>query len=153
MNMTIKIFCDGGARGNPGPAACAFVAHQFKQIGADITDRGRLLEKKGKYLGVGTNNEAEYWAIIEAWKWLTENLTNWANLSHLIVEFYLDSKLVVNQINGVFKVKEPRLWELLRKVQEGEGVLPLKATYSYVPREKNFEADLLVNQTLDKKRL
>ncbi|MCL4389995.1 MAG: ribonuclease HI family protein [Patescibacteria group bacterium] len=139
--MTIKINTDGGARGNPGPAACAFVAYD---------EAGNLLEKRGKYLGTATNNEAEYQGVIEA-------LTYLANNKHLIsnINFFLDSQLVVNQLNGLFKVKEPRLRALLMKVRELESELTksykLQAiSYEYVPREQNRVADALVNETLDK---
>src|SRR3989344_5574174 len=143
--MIIKIFCDGGARGNPGPAACAFIVRGKSGKPFDFA--------QGKYLGVGTNNEAEYWAVIEAWKWLRENLSNLTNLTNLEVHFYLDSKLVVNQIEGNFKVKEPRLQKLLLKVRAGENSAGIKASYEYVPREKNVDADLIVNQTLDLEKI
>lgn len=134
--MILQINCDGGSRGNPGPAACAFVAKD---------DAGVLLEKRGKYLGKATNNEAEYQAVIEAWKYI-----QWLGEREKVVEvhFLLDSNLVVNQINGKFRVKEPRMGELLKHVKElqrGSRVV----SYDYVPREQNSEADLLVNQTLD----
>lgn len=139
--MIITINCDGGSRGNPGPAACAFVAWD---------SAGKMKEKRGKYLGIGTNNEAEYGAVIEAWKYLNEVGSSVIKTKEGVeVNFFLDSNLVVNQINGNFKVKEQRLQKLLFAVRNGEGSSQFKATYSYIPREKNAEADKLVNQTLD----
>lgn len=135
--MKLKIFTDGGSRGNPGPAAAAFVAYD---------DAGNLREKRGKYLGIVTNNEAEYQAVIEALSYLS-NLGDLSNLDK--IDFFLDSNLVVNQLNGLFKIKEPRLRDLLVKIRALEGETGLPVTYSYVPREKNAEADLQVNQTLD----
>ena len=133
--MTFKIYCDGGARGNPGPAATAFVVYD---------DAGNLQYKCGKFLGEKTNNEAEYEAVIEALSYLR----SLRGLSGVC--FFLDSSLVVNQLNGVFKVKEARLRELLMKVRELESRLsPIQITYSHVPREQNAEADALVNATLD----
>lgn len=133
--MRLKVFTDGGARGNPGPAAAAFVVHD---------DAGNLQYKCGKFLGVKTNNEAEYEAVLEALGYLR----SLGDLSE--AHFFLDSNLVVNQLNGVFKVKEPRLRALLVQVRQLEGQLsPIKMAYSYVPRAQNFEADLLVNETLD----
>lgn len=133
----MKIFTDGGARGNPGPAACAFVV---------FNAAGNILEKRGKYLGTGTNNEAEYNGVIEALSYLR----SLGDLSNLKASFFLDSLLVVNQINGLWKIKEPRLRELLMKVRELEGALsPVQISYSHVPRAQNKEADLLVNETLD----
>lgn len=137
--MTLKIFTDGGSRGNPGPAAAAFVVYE----GAGI-----LREKRGKFLGTATNNEAEYWGVIEALGWLKANLTNWSNLTNLA--FFSDSQLVVNQLNGLWKIKEPRLRELLLMVREKERALaPVRITYLHIPREKNAAADRLVNETLD----
>lgn len=134
--MTLAIYCDGGARGNPGPAAAAFVVY----------DAGILREKRGKYLGEATNNVAEYSAVIEALTWLIEKKERAAKM-----EFFLDSNLVVNQLNGKFKIKEPRLRELLVKVRALEGALyPTTPTYTYVPRSQNAQADLLVNETLDR---
>ena len=134
--MTLKINCDGGSRGNPGPAAAAFVVWN---------QAGNLLYKCGKYLGVATNNEAEYQAAIEALTWLRDNRAK-------IVVFSLDSKLVVNQLNGLFKVKEPRLRELFLQVKGLEQELGQTViSYTSIPREQNFAADLLVNETLDQK--
>lgn len=132
MEKSLKINCDGGARGNPGPAAAAFVV------------TGNLQYKCGKYLGVATNNVAEYQAVILALEWLVKNPGR--------ADFFLDSNLVVNQLNGLFKVKNADLRELLLKVRELEGKITLPITYSYVPREQNSEADLLVNETLDQKQ-
>lgn len=137
----LTIFCDGGARGNPGPAACAFVV---------LDDAANLQYKCGKYLGTGTNNEAEYHAVIEALAWLTSQPFE----AKPAVSFFLDSLLVVNQIKGTFKVKEPRLRELMVQVQTGLGGLISAGkitaySFSHVLREKNKQADLLVNETLD----
>jgi len=129
----IKVFTDGGSRGNPGPAACGYVVYD---------EAGNIRQKCGKYLGVATNNEAEYQGVIEA-------LCHPELVSGSQVDFFLDSLLVVNQLNGLWKVKEARLRELLYRVRELEN--GRRITYSYVPREKNAEADLLVNETLDKK--
>lgn len=133
--MTLNVYCDGGSRGNPGPAACAFVV------------AGDMQYKCGKYLGETTNNVAEYQGVIEALSYL-RNLGDLRDLSEL--NFFLDSNLVVNQLNGLFKVKNGTLRELLLKTraleQEMNGV---KLRYQYVPREQNWEADRLVNETLD----
>ncbi len=130
----LKIFCDGGSRGNPGPAACAYIIYD---------DAGNIRQKCGKYLGTATNNEAEYWAVLEALRH-----PELAEGSHL--NFYLDSLLVVNQLNGLWKIKEPRLKELFLKVKELSS--SLKVFYSYIPREQNRPADALVNETLDANR-
>lgn len=128
----LKIFCDGGSRGNPGSAACAYIIYD---------DAGNIREKCGKYLGTATNNEAEYQAVIEALSYL----------SHLgDLTFFLDSLLVVNQLNGLWKIKEPRLRELFAKIKQLEQSNNLTIKYTHIPREQNRAADALVNETLDK---
>lgn len=129
----IKIFTDGGSRGNPGQAACAYVV---------FDDAGNIRQSCGKYLGVATNNEAEYQGVIEALR-----SSELAEETH--INFYLDSLLVVNQLNGLWKIKEPRLRELLMKGRALEN--NRKITYTHIPREQNAAADLLVNETLDQK--
>jgi ribonuclease HI len=131
----IVIHTDGGSRGNPGPAACAFVAEE----------NGKEIFRQSKYLGDNTNNFAEYSGVILALKWLNENKTK--NTS---VVFFLDSELVVKQINAVYKVKDENLrnlfFEVLSLVKEfGENFV-----FKHVPRGKNKIADLLVNIELDK---
>lgn len=143
--MIYKIFTDGGSRGNPGQAACAFVVFKVEN-GAEI-----LQDKRGKYLGTATNNEAEYYGVIEALSWLSANI---GSDSSVAFRFCLDSSLVVNQLNGQFKVKENRLMNLVTmiraKEQELKEKLPgISIDYSYVPREQNSEADRIVNETLD----
>lgn len=142
-----KVFCDGGARGNPGPAACAYLVYELPDS-AGKTDAGNLRYKCGKYLGVATNNFAEYSAVIEALFWLRDNSVTTG------LNFFLDSLLVVSQLNGKFQIKNETLKELYLRVRFLEKDLraknpDLKLTYSYVPRAQNSEADFLVNQTLD----
>jgi len=134
------IFTDGGARGNPGPAA----------IGAAIkAENGQNLATISRRIGETTNNVAEYQAVIAALTWLKENkqISKYANMQ--IIQFYLDSKLVVNQLNGFFKIKDSHLRELLLKVRTLEQEVGGNIVYSFVPREKNWEADALVNKALD----
>lgn len=145
-NKSILIYCDGGARGNPGPAACAFI----------VTDEnGRLIQKQGFYMGIATNNQAEYQAVIEALKWLSNQVA----VKQVTVNFYLDSQLVINQLNGLFKVKDPSLKIKNSEIKELISNLLAKAqtkfnfqisNFVYVPRAQNAASDLLVNQTLDK---
>lgn len=132
--MIYKVFTDGGSRGNPGPAACAFVVYD---------DSGNIRQKRGKYLGIATNNEAEYQGVIEA-------LCHPELVSGSEINFFLDSLLVVNQLNGLWKIKEPRLRELILKIRELEAGKNI--TYTHIPREQNKEADALVNETLDANR-
>ncbi len=131
----LKIHTDGGARGNPGPAAIAFVIYD---------DQGEAVFSQGKYLGQATNNQAEYQAVEMAIDWLIKNAVNEES------EFYLDSQLVANQLQGNFKIKNTELktvWEKIKK-----NILANKLViknFVYVPREKNILADNLVNRILD----
>jgi ribonuclease HI len=137
MENEIIIHTDGGARGNPGPAAIGFV----------VSLKNKILYKSGKTIGSTTNNVAEYTAVVEAIKWLIENnslIDRSANIT-----FYLDSQLVVNQLNGLFKVRDVKLKTLIIGIKSLENNLNNKTTYKLIRREQNSEADLLVNKALD----
>ena len=98
----LVVYCDGGARGNPGPAATGFLIKD---------SRGSTLVAKGELLGRATNNVAEYQAVIKALKWLVKNgrrLFSGCQLKGEII-FFLDSQLVVNQLNGVYKIKNLKM--------------------------------------------
>ena len=136
-NNLLKIYCDGGARGNPGPAAAAFVA---------LRDGETMLYKKAEYLGIKTNNEAEYSAVILALKWLAENPIYAGSDS---VRFYLDSELVTKQLSGNFKIKSKNLAKLFLVVKSLEKKLSVSTKYNHIPRVKNKLSDYLVNKTLD----
>jgi len=130
--MRYIVHTDGAARGNPGPAA----------IGVVIEDEeGRTVYEASRALGVRTNNEAEYLAFIAALEWLKDVRPSDA-------EFRLDSELVVRQLKGEYKVKEPRLQSL-----HGQAVMLLNAVpkhrIRHVPREENARADELANEALD----
>lgn len=135
----INIFTDGGARGNPGPAA----------VGVFISDDKKKIAGFGEKIGISTNNVAEYKAVIAALDFLIKN--KGIIEDDLNVSFFLDSKLVCSQINGLFKIKEPKLRELLFIIREKEADLKINIRYFYIPREKNKEADRLVNAALDNK--
>jgi ribonuclease HI len=137
----LVVFTDGGARGNPGPAASGFIIKD---------NHGQILIEQGKYLGQATNNVAEYQAVIEALTWLKNNFKMKETLNNQI-DFFLDSNLVVNQLNGFFKIKDAKLKNLIIKVRSLEKEINEKIFYHFIPRQKNYHADFLVNQTLDKK--
>lgn len=133
------VYTDGGARHNPGPAA----------IGAVIkTESGEIIGEVSKKIGETTNNIAEYRAVIEALEWITSN-TQISKYANKQINFFLDSLLVVNQLNGLFKIKDGELRNLMLKVRELEQVVGGNISYKLIPREKNWEADLLVNKALD----
>ena len=133
----MTVFTDGGARGNPGPAAIGFVIKNSS---------GEVICQQGKTIGKTTNNVAEYQAVIEALKWLVQK----KDLSFSQINFFLDSKLVVNQLNGFFKVKETKMRNLIIEVRQFERELGGNVSYHLIPRQENKHADSLVNQTLNK---
>ncbi|MFA5131495.1 MAG: ribonuclease HI family protein [Patescibacteria group bacterium] len=134
MNKAI-IFTDGGARGNPGPAG----------IGAVIYDENKkLVAEISEYLGVATNNQAEYKALIAA-------LQKAASLKANELDCYLDSELVVKQLKHEYKVKNKDLAPLFLTIHN----LSLnfkKISYTHIPRERNGEADRLANEAMDRGR-
>ena len=140
--MDLKIFCDGGARGNPGPAAWAFIVYD---------DKNQILAQKNEKMGEATNNVAEYTAVIKTLEWLKDYMghTKAQEKDKRQIRFYLDSQLVTSQLNGLYKVKNPRMRELIVKVREGEWEVGGNILYEYIPREKNKMADSLVNEALD----
>lgn len=134
--QTLIINCDGGARGNPGPAAAAFAA----------AFNGRVVAKQSKYLGETTNNVAEYSAVLLALKWFVKS-----DIKHktLDIRFVLDSELITKQLNGEYKVKNEKLRDLYHSVKELEKNISLEISYTHVVRSKNKLADFLVNRELD----
>ena len=134
--MKLTIFTDGGARGNPGPAAAGIVIKD---------ETGKNLDAYGEYLGDQTNNFAEYSALISGLKRSKE-------LGATEVECVLDSELVVKQMQGLYKVREPGLQKLFILAYNAAAQFK-KVKYRHILREQNKEADALVNETLDKKRL
>ena len=128
------IFSDGGARGNPGPAAIGFVV---------LSDKGQVLMAKSRYLGSRTNNQAEYEALIAA-------LESAVALHAEEVICHLDSELVVKQVTGEYSVKHSELRKFWRKVQELNKCFK-KASFISVPRTnvQIQKADALVNEALD----
>lgn len=131
---TLKVYCDGGARGNPGPAASAFIV---------ISPDGKILVKKGMFIGETTNNVAEYSAVISALEWLLDSRYSGETV------FFLDSQLVVNQMTEKFKIKNKKLLDLVFKIKSLEKKFKGKIFYKNIPREQNKITDLLVNKTLN----
>jgi len=133
--MKLIIFTDGGARGNPGPAGIgAALYNEKKAIVAEISE----------FLGVATNNQAEYRAVIAA-------LEKAKTLGAAEIDFFLDSELVVKQLRHEYKVKNQELAPLFLKVHN----LSLgfkKISYTHVFREQNKEADRLANEAMDRGR-
>lgn len=134
----ITVFTDGGSRGNPGPAAWGF----------SITDEtGQEVAGIGKYIGINTNNVAEYMAVIESYNWLLAHRELLMDSSG--ISFFMDSELICKQLNGLYKVKHPTMQNLHFTVRKKEKELGIPVTYTHVRREKNKRADALVNMALD----
>lgn len=131
--MKLTIYTDGGARGNPGPAG----------IGAAIYNEEKVLVGEvSEYLGVATNNQAEYKAVIAALKIAR-------TLKATDLQFYLDSELVVKQINREYKVKNKDLAPLFLEVYN-LSLSFKKIKFSHIRRELNQEADRLANEAMDR---
>jgi ribonuclease HI len=133
-NEMLTIYTDGGARGNPGPAGIGAVAYDKE---------GNVVFEISEYIGETTNNQAEYRAAVraleEAKKYKAKELF-----------FYLDSELIVKQLNGEYKVKNKGLQPLFVKIYN--GCLDFKKVeFKHVKRENNKEADKLVNKAIDAK--
>ncbi len=130
----IKVFCDGGSRGNPGPAAAGVVI---------TTTKDEVIGEYNQYLGVRTNNYAEYSAVILGLGQLKDS-------KELVqADFYLDSELVTKQLNGQYKVKHVDMKPLYGRVQELLAELDAEVSFAHVRRAFNTLADAQVNICLD----
>jgi len=128
----VKLFADGGSRGNPGPSSSGFVI-------LDMNDK--VLVDKGVYLGITTNNQAEYTA-------LKLGLEEAHKMGVQEVEVYMDSLLVINQMNGIFKIKNRELWAVHDAIKNLITMFK-HVSFSHVPREFNKLADAAVNRATD----
>lgn len=131
---TYSLYSDGGSRGNPGPSAAGFVIKD---------DRGVIVASQGIYLGKLTNNQAEYKALLLG----LANVEEIAPGAH--VTCYLDSELIVKQLNQEYRVRDEKLKPLFAAVRDYAFHFP-SLRFRHVARDKNSEADELVNQALDK---
>ena len=132
------VFTDGGSRGNPGPGA----------IGVVICDENStILKKYSEHIGDCTNNEAEYQGVILALK-KTKALYGKNKIKNLEIEIRSDSELLIKQLNGEYKILEPGIQSLFIKVWNLKIDFG-KLEFDLIPREKNKEADRLVNEELD----
>ena len=130
--MRARLSTDGGARGNPGPAAFAYVLE---------TDDGTVLDARGEAIGVATNNVAEYRALVAG-------LEKAVELGVRELDVVSDSELLVKQMRGEYKIKNEVLRELADEAERLEDRLG-RVTYIAVRREHNELADRLVNEALD----
>lgn len=132
MNKSYKLFTDGGSRGNPGKAACAYFL---------LDNNDKLVDFGGNYLNIVTNNFAEYEGLIRG-------LSLALKLGILDIQVNMDSELIVNQILGKYKIKSV---DLLPKSEEVKKLIKQFSSFSinHIPREQNKNADKLVNIILD----
>lgn len=134
----IIIYTDGGSRGNPGPSAIGVVF---------CNERGEVFKKCSEYLGDCTNNEAEYQAVIFALKKF-KALFGKKLAKNTEIDLRSDSELLIKQLNGEYKILEPKIQLLFITVWNLKFDFK-KLKFKRIPREKNEEADRLVNEILD----
>ncbi len=131
----LSIYSDGASRNNPGEAS----------VGVAIRDeRGETIQTVSEYIGIATNNVAEYTALIRA-------LETALPFCAIPVDFYLDSQLVVRQMSGEYKMRNPGLMPLFMKARRLYGQYQ-QGSISHIPREQNGEADALANAAIDNQR-
>ena len=127
----LTLYTDGGARGNPGPAG----------IGVVILDNGKTVKEYGEYIGEGTNNQAEYRALLSGLETIKE-------MGATEVDIFMDSELIVKQIKGEYKVRDQNLADIYLKVHN--LLIGFKYSITHIRREKNKLADAMVNNAIDK---
>lgn len=140
MIKSINVYTDGGSRSNPGIAGAGVYME---------SENGQEFYREAKFLGVKTNNEAEYLAFLIAIEYLMRyELKNPGQIKK--VDFFLDSKLVVEQINRRWKIKKAELKQLAETAWKNLSVLPYSVEIKHLLREKNKVADELANEAMDR---
>lgn len=129
---SVIIYSDGGSRGNPGPSASGFIV---------MSTRQEVLHQGGVYLGITTNNQAEYHGV-------RLGLEKALEIGARTIDFRIDSLLVVNQLNGIYKIKNRDLWPIHERIKELIDKFD-KVTFRHVRREYNQLADGMVNKILN----
>ena len=153
MSKNLIFFADGGSRGNPGPSACGFVIYElsssnFTDLNNSNLDKYKpsfeLIKEKGQFLGIKTNNQAEWQGLILGLKTILEIFPK----EKVNLKVFLDSQLVVRQAIGQYKVKNPGLQELFMEFKKLIKHFE-NCKIEHIYREQNQEADKVVNQILD----
>lgn len=132
--MKFIIYTDGASRGNPGHSSYGFTISD---------EKGKLIYEEGTYIGINTNNFAEYSGVLGALRYVKENLESLSE-----VNFYMDSKLVAQQLSGKWKIKSQSLKGLIDQIRNIEKSLGT-VIYQHIPRSRNNIADGLANLALD----
>lgn len=133
--MKLLVYTDGGSRGNPGPAWCGVFI---------VDEHGESVEKRFKYIGEATNNIAEYTAAFLG-------ISRAIDLGATEIELRADSKLVIEQLSGNYKIKNPELKKIFLEIQDRVGKWGGKISFTHIYREQNAEADRLSNVAMDEK--
>ena len=139
LMMQINIYTDGGARGNPGIAGYGLVIYD---------NDSKIIYQESKFLGIKTNNEAEYAGLLAALEWVKDNKENFKITQ---INFHSDSQLVIRQLQGLYKVKAPNLLPLFKQDKEIIQLIKIPINFKDVRREFNELADELANQAMDRK--
>lgn len=135
--MELKIYTDGGSINNPGQSAVAYL----------IYFNDKMIQNFSTKIGINTNNFAEYSALKQALEWVKKNQDE-KPIKISKITCFSDSNLMVNQLNGLFKVKNAVIREFIMKVRILEQEIGAPITYTYIPREKNRLADAMVKKAL-----
>jgi len=132
--MDLFVYTDGASRGNPGNSASAFIV---------VSSSGRVIDKVAKFIGTGTNNIAEYSAIVNALEYVSKRYPRYRIILHS------DSQVVIRQINGEYSVNAPHLKAFLGRVNKLREKLDIE--FKHVPRENKYIAicDRACNEILD----
>ena len=133
--MKLRIYTDGGSKGNPGPSAIGIVC---------FDDAKKEIFRHRDDIGVATNNKAEYQAVVTALELVRDKTDSFPSKIEK-VDFYSDSQLLVNQLNGTYKIKKAHIRDFVFKIRILESELRIPIYYHHVMREKNKLADALVN--------
>lgn len=138
--MHFTLYADGGSRGNPGPAGS----------GAVVFDQsGKRVAEVSDYLGVATNNIAEYEALLRGLKALRDAYPKGYFASHALL-IRMDSQLAIRQLKGEYKVKHPNIVPRYLEVKNVLARSFPQVSYEHVPREENTDADALANEAMDR---
>jgi len=137
--MNINVYTDGGSRGNPGPSGYGLVIYD---------DNQKILFQESKYLGIKTNNEAEYSGLIGALNWVNNN-QDYLRISQ--INFHADSQLMIRQMQKKYKVKAPNLIPIFNQAQDLVNLISLPIVFKDIRRDFNQLADQLANEAMDRK--
>jgi len=138
--MQISVYTDGGSRGNPGVSGYGVVIYD---------DQQQIIYQESKFLGIKTNNEAEYSAFLGALVWISNHLQKF-DIDQ--ISFFADSQLLVCQIQGIYKMKAANLKSLFNQCRHLLDQINIPYQFRHVPRLENELADQLANQAMDRQK-